>query len=167
MKTIVLIITIALSTVLKSQDDILMYDSSLKKYVYQEILIQDSVSKDLLYTNSKLFVSENYRSAKDVIQFEDKETGVLLCKGLWNDVFILSSIYIHHTIKFEVKEGKVRVTYSDFFIQVVGESNRSALEDYEIGLGKLKRKVTTHILSQITSFKDYLKTHSKASDGDW
>jgi hypothetical protein len=44
----------------------------------------DSVSKTKaqIYTDTKMFISEAWKSAKDVIQNDDKDGGVILVKGI-------------------------------------------------------------------------------------
>ena len=46
--------------------------------------VVDSVPKikSQIYSETKLFISENWRSAKDVIQNDDKDGGIILIKGL-------------------------------------------------------------------------------------
>jgi hypothetical protein len=79
----------------------------------------DSVpkSKAQIYSETKLFISETWRSAKDVIQNDDKDGGIILVKGL-----SVQSMYYQmndhrwtysYTLKFLMKENKYRVILED------------------------------------------------------
>ena len=53
------------------------------KYEYSSIITLDSTyKKDDLYRNAKLYFVDNYKSAKDVIQYDDKDQGKVIGKGL-------------------------------------------------------------------------------------
>jgi len=38
-------------------------------------------SKDQIFTSTKIWIAENFRSAKSVIEYENKEEGTLIGKG--------------------------------------------------------------------------------------
>tara|TARA_R110000803_G_C11987103_1_gene321473 strand:+ start:3110 stop:3667 length:558 start_codon:yes stop_codon:yes gene_type:complete len=78
-------------------------------------VIVDSLESDKseLYSKSKLFIAEVYKSAQNVIQNDDKEAGIILVKGA-----TLQTLYyqlnIHkwtfsYSIKFLVKDNKCRI----------------------------------------------------------
>ncbi len=81
-------------------------------------VIIDSLAdnKDDLYSKTKLFISENWNSAQDVIQNDDKDAGVILIKGTlqkernyatmtsWKQFWTFS-----YTIKFFMKDTKCRI----------------------------------------------------------
>ena len=79
----------------------------------------DSVakSKDELYTSSKMFIAQTWKSAKDVIQMDDKEGGVIVLKGksvqerafqLNNHVWIYS-----YTVTIQIKDNKYKISVAD------------------------------------------------------
>ena len=72
----------------------------------------DSVPKikNEIYSDTKLFISEKWKSAKDVIQNDDKEGGVILIRCL-NEQSV-SSTYIfdyEYSVKFLFKENKYKL----------------------------------------------------------
>jgi hypothetical protein len=79
----------------------------------------DSVakSKDELYTSSKMFIAQTWKSAKDVIQMDDKEGGVIIIKGksIQERVFQLNNhVWVYsYTITIQIKDGKYRISASD------------------------------------------------------
>ena len=57
------------------------------KVNYTEVIAVDSLSADNLFLNSKQFFVDVFKSAKSVIQIEDKESKVIIGKG--NSAFIM------------------------------------------------------------------------------
>ena len=51
------------------------------QYGYMEIINVDSINKDMLFKNAKTFLVDAFKSAKDVIQYEDKAEGKIMGKG--------------------------------------------------------------------------------------
>lgn len=78
-------------------------------------------SKSQLYSKTKFFISETWKSAKDVIQNDDKESGLILIKGLsvQNLFFQLNDHKwtYSHTIKFFMKDNKCRIIIEDVYCQ--------------------------------------------------
>lgn len=91
--------------------DELPKDESGKLY-YTEVIQIDSMKKQQLYLNSKQFFVDVFKSANDVIQLDDKESGIVIGKGF-------SEIYIKilgtpvaeqmwFTIKIQCKDDKFK-----------------------------------------------------------
>ena len=81
----------------------------------------DSISKNKneIYSLTKMFIGETWKSAQDVIQNDDKEGGMVLVKGL-----SIQSLYFQandhrwtfsYTVKFLFKDNKYRVIIEDVF----------------------------------------------------
>lgn len=49
---------------------------------YTEVVSVDSLTKDALYNNARSFFVDAFKSAKDVIQYENKEEGKVTGKGI-------------------------------------------------------------------------------------
>lgn len=97
--------------------EILPLDNGL--ITYSEVVNVEGKTKTELYINANEWIVHTFNSAKDVIQFNDKEAGKIICKTLtsisfgkgWNKV-ILDPIYFLVTI--EVKDGRYKITASNF-----------------------------------------------------
>ena len=84
-------------------------------------VITDSLenNKSELYSKTKLFIGETWKSAQDVIQNDDKEAGVILIKG----VSVQNLYYqmndhrwtFNYTIKFMIKDNKCRILIEDVY----------------------------------------------------
>lgn len=71
-------------------------------------------TKNELYAVIKTFVAENWRSANDVIQNDDKENGIVILKGLTSTITSKFQLNYHdytyqYTIKFLIKENKYKI----------------------------------------------------------
>ncbi len=75
-------------------------------------------SKDQLYSLTKTFIAEKWKSANDVIQNDDKEGGVIILKGLTQTYVYKYAMNPHefvyqYTMKFYFKDKKYRVQIED------------------------------------------------------
>lgn len=80
-------------------------------------------TKDQLYSDSKMFIAEVWKSAQAVIQNDDKENGVILIKGStkFNYPMFMRSIdlYFNYKIIFMMKNNKIRVILNDVYCNSV------------------------------------------------
>jgi hypothetical protein len=86
------------------------------KINFSEVGVVDSASKDELYTKAKIWLAEKFISANDVIQFDDKENGIVLGKGAIRKKEGGLSPTIKNwrfTVKIQVKDGKYKVNFYD------------------------------------------------------
>lgn len=86
----------------------------------QEVIEFEGISRDKIYSGSRQWVAQAFKSAQDVIQMDDKDSGVIIakgnmqypCSGSW-----LCSGYndarVKFTLKIESRDGRARVTFSD------------------------------------------------------
>lgn len=83
---------------------------------YQKVIEIPGLSKDEIYHRGESYFIYNYGSGKSVIQSQDKETGILIAKGLYTNVFHAKEAFVvryvdtWHIVKIEAKDGKARVT---------------------------------------------------------
>lgn len=94
------------------------------KIFYQRIKALDSTfTSDQLYSKSKFFISENYKSSNDVIKLDDKINGIIMVKGAfhWKDDGVDYMIY--HTLKIFTKDSKYKIEASDFHSKISWPGN--------------------------------------------
>jgi Ca2+-binding EF-hand superfamily protein len=92
------------------------------KVYYEEVVTIDSASKNELYNRAKMGIVSMYKSAKDVIQLDDKETGEIIAKGnfqaTWTQAFMVTqSTYVSHTLTVFVKDNKAKIVLTDFRVK--------------------------------------------------
>lgn len=135
MKAKLIVGFLLLSFKIYSQDyssaDLFSRDINGKIY-FNEVIQVDSITKDLLYYNAKVFFAEVFKSANDVIQMDDKENGVLIGKGFTNvyakavfrDGLIIyldftGTVQMWYTIKIQCKDNRYKYDiYDIYFINI-------------------------------------------------
>ena len=163
-------------------------------YEYSEVVVLDSTyRKDILYRNAKLFFTDIFKSSKDVIQYDDKEEGKIIAKGVLSTSgkqgnFLVTSYdtwNLHFSLEIFCKDGKYRYRIYDFSIyaerEVAGTqtSNYSstisldeAFEQSQRGFTKKAgRKMFADIITDVKSLtleiKSYMKKKVKVSNSDF
>ena len=87
----------------------------------------DSVKKDKnqIYSDTKMFIAETWKSAQNVIQNDDKEGGMILIKGMTKQTInvgmgaLVTFNYVY-SVKFYFKEGKYKIVLDDVKYQDCG-----------------------------------------------
>lgn len=85
--------------------------------------IKDSIpkSKNTIYSDTKLFIAEYWKSAQNVVQSDDKEAGVILIKAvtIQNKFFMLNdhTMIFGYTAKFMIKDNKYRLTLNNVYCE--------------------------------------------------
>lgn len=82
-----------------------------------KLIDSTSATKQELYIIAKSWIANSFKSAKDVIQLDDKESGRIILKGIFNlpvkGVWTTLYDYIHFTATIDIKEGKYRILFTD------------------------------------------------------
>jgi len=87
-------------------------------FMYEEVINLDSTFKQSnLFYNANEWIAENFRSAKDVIQMSDKDAGIIIIKGSipLRVTAFLTDGSISFTLKIQVKNGKYKYTFSNYY----------------------------------------------------
>jgi hypothetical protein len=116
---IVIFFLLLISSV-KAQDSIPLKDGKLH---FEEVVEVLNNSKENLYSKGKIWFVDNFKSADDVLQMDDKEAGILIGKGyrdIYVDTKIMGSIQKYktrafYTIKIQIKEGKYKLDIYDIY----------------------------------------------------
>ena len=87
------------------------------KLIVDVVIDSLSGSRDDLFSKSKMFIAENWNSAQDVIQHDDREAGLILVKGInrvtvkENLGFVAVTHSFKHIAKFYHKDRKSRIVF--------------------------------------------------------
>jgi len=121
---------------------------------HKTLTIQVEQSKDELYIKANNWMVENFNDAKSVIQFSDKEAGVITGKYLMKSILKYSNVMdknsayhddIFAIIKIIVKDGASKIT--------INPPNYS----YDSWSGKFpKEDAVSQVDDLLVSFKDYM-----------
>jgi hypothetical protein len=89
----------------------------------QKIIELPGITKDVIYDKSRLWFAKTFRSSKAVIDYENKEAGVIIGKGIVyyavkNEGSLLFpnmmvDIPVRFTMKEDIRDGRVRVTFDN------------------------------------------------------
>ena len=84
---------------------------------YQRIVEVPEMEKNDIYNRVLKYFVYNYGSGKSVIQMQDQENGLIIGKGLFDDVHIGISIittYIDlwHIVRVDIRDGRARIILS-------------------------------------------------------
>ncbi|HDY87340.1 MAG TPA: DUF4468 domain-containing protein [bacterium] len=84
-------------------------------------IIEVNKPKDELYKLSNEWMAKTFKSSKAVIQYQDKEEGVIVGKG-FTSVKYLGYVDTYFTMTIEVKDEKLRVTLEDIYLHQIIQS---------------------------------------------
>ncbi|RZK27684.1 MAG: DUF4468 domain-containing protein, partial [Hymenobacter sp.] len=110
---------------------------------YTDVVQVDGVSQAELFKRGKIWLVSTFKSAKDVIQAEDKDAGIIVGKA-YSVINIQSGKFIvpaklFYTLKLNFKDGKYKYELTDFYF----ENEPIAAMNYQI----IKTPVEKHVLS--------------------
>ena len=153
---------------------------------YSETEKVDGINSKELFIRAKQFYVNNFKSAKDVIQMDDKEAGIIIGKGLSQYYIKIVGVdngphQLWYTIKIQVKDGRYKYEIYDFFLSGLESAQKERVESqfnktsyfkkngqpkdiYE----KMKNGMTGEIAELIRSIKDAMnKKKGTDKKDDW
>jgi len=137
-------------------------DPETKLYATSAVVPIDSTTKDVLYAKALEWVSLNYKSAKDVIQLSDKESGKIICKGNFKTSLFMKEGWIEHTMILEFKDNRYRYTFTNFAYYSKG-SGTVNFEDSMISKKKVIGTTEEKVKESVEGLTAHLKK-AKAND---
>jgi len=87
---------------------------------YVEVFQVPAVNSERIFTGSKQWIAENFKSAKAVIEYEDKAEGTIIgngsirypCKGAW-DCVAKEDWRIRFTMRLEARDERFRASFTN------------------------------------------------------
>lgn len=133
-----------------------------------KVIEAPELKKDEIYNRALNYFTYNYVSGKSVIQTQDKENGLIVGKGKYDNIHIgmsLVTTYVDawHILRVDVKDGKARimVTLTEYEKKIVGGntppsySTMKVAQEYPINPDGAQKTVMT---------KAFYKSFKKAND---
>jgi len=86
---------------------------------FEKVIKVDSIKSNAIYNGLKEWIGMNYRSAKAVIEVDDRDAGLMIISPR-KDYSMGKLIYscydgtIKYTIKFQIKDGRFKVVVTNF-----------------------------------------------------
>jgi hypothetical protein len=89
-----------------------------KETTFQQIIELPGIPKDVIYEKSRIWIAKTFRSSKAVLEYENKETGVIIGKGIVTfadprGMGITVEAPVQFTMTEEIKDGKVRIIFEN------------------------------------------------------
>lgn len=158
-------------------------DPETNKITYSEVVLVDSVTtKQELYLKAKEWFAHAFNSAQNVIQFDDKESGKIIGKGLISVGSTLGPVkssdnlgVVNFVVEIQLKNGKYKYTFTDLWHDAqnsIYSPGDLRLEKPGGGLGSMGQKnwngikiqTGDHINAMIKSLKISMKSTNKNTD---
>lgn len=102
----------------------------------QKVIDVPGTSKDQIYDKSRIWIAKNFRSSKVVIEYENKETGVIVGNGIINypvsgfmDAISKEGWKVRFTMKEDIKDNKIRVTFENLTLLLPASKYSAASEN--------------------------------------
>lgn len=132
------------------------------------VMIQKTIEipgmkKDEIFEKSKMWVAKTFHSAKAVLEYENKETGVIIGNGIIKypvdgmEVMVKSRWKIGFTMKEDIKDGKIRLTFDNLILHLPADNNSPAsqvtlilegdFKSAQVGADELGKSLTTYLIS--------------------
>lgn len=88
----------------------------------QKVIEIPGVSKDVIYERSRIWIAKTFHSSKAVIEYENKETGVIIGNGVANYAVkntgsllypnLMVDIPFRFTMEENIRDEKIRITFT-------------------------------------------------------
>lgn len=128
------------------------YNSETGKIAYTSVVNQPG-TKDELYLKAKKWITTTFKSTKDVIQLDDRESGSIIIKGLTQ--YVVNSTYkkfntpvdvpLFFTLSLDFKSDKYRYTFTDLYTEKLINGHITTVPAEE-----LTQDVTQEIINEQT-----------------
>lgn len=125
-----------------------------EKRKYQKILKFPDNKSDL-YEKSKIWLAREFKSSKAVIQYDNKENGTIVGKGMiFGAIYGLIPVYTQFTLEINVKKNKSRLTFNDFI-----NKGERGLSTYSMKTQKHIDTFKPYMVEMIQSYQNFVKNN--------
>jgi hypothetical protein len=137
--------------------------SSYKEGTIIKIFDAPGYSKNQIFDGAKIWISENFRSAKAVLEYENKDTGTIIGNGIipypcqgWSCIGT-GDWKVSFTMRVDIKDQKFRLTFTNLGLSWPSVPGRPATSNERIGrdssFNNVKDKLSDFGNQMLESFK--------------
>lgn len=151
------------------------------KVSYSDVIVVDNINRDELLRRAKKWIVDSYKSANDVIQYEDIGEGEIIGKGhfetTWQATFMHTyKVNVLHTVKIQAKDGRYRYEITNLKVKFhipadrlgPGTDVEEPVEEFNKKREKNVVKFASNIDSGVKSIIESLNSSiKKPSKNDW
>jgi len=135
----------------------------------ERIVEAPGFSKDQIYSSCKIWIAENFKSAKAVMEYDNKEEGTIIgngvipypCSGMscWG----MSDWQVPFTMRTDIKDQKFRLTFSNIRVTWPPAQSRAAYD------GPMSQKGIDLVAPVLLKFGDEITASMKnnKAKSDW
>ena len=179
-KLLLLFASVILFYFAKAQEVVLPIDSTTNKICYTDVVNVEGKTQDELYISAKSWFVTTFNSSQNVIDLDDKESGIIIGKGqipVYTTSMVTAPMgYISFLVKIEIKDGRYRYTFTDLWHSNPGSEGYTpgdlTLDRPGGGLlsmgmknwNGLKEQANTAIIMMITKLKEQMQN---TNDDQW
>lgn len=141
-----------------------------------EVIDVPNKTKVQIFEDSRIWIAQSFKSANNVIQYADKDTGSIIGKGNipypcdgFVDCGAFGKDKVNFTIKIDSKDNKARVTISDItrtnLTYVQGGYNANIGKESPINIVEHQQKITMKLQDVVGQYKNAIT--SKDTNQNW
>lgn len=137
---------------------------------FDTVLVIKNKSAKELYASTKLIISELYKSGKAAIDIADSEGLFITVKGVTKYPLtdFLGTLYVNldHSIKFQFKDGRMKVTMNDLVVSTV-PFEKIAVESKGYRYSeKIRQQHNTHVIEFWNQLNQTITDKLKNTEGE-
>jgi hypothetical protein len=103
-------------------------DSASGKISFDSVFNVPDLTKDDIYSRCKEWIANYFKSAKDVINMDDKESGILKMKGASKPPNEKSIAFVTYDLYVYIKDKKYKCVFNNLEFLADGQSEKVAAE---------------------------------------
>ncbi len=129
-----------------------------------EVIVVDGKSKDQIFDASKIWIAKSFKSANNVVQYEDKASGTIIGKGNikfpcydFTSCGAFGNDRVNFTVKIDSKDNKARISFSDInrtsLTYTQGGFNHNIGKEIPIIIIEHQQAITKSLKSVVDQYK--------------
>lgn len=121
MRNILLMSITCMTSIVSEGQTVALPMNANNKVEYADVIAVDSVNAEKIFSNAKMFVTNAFKSGKDVTQLVDESAKTIVGKGTMSVVVskgmgMTWSGYVHFTLSLFCKDNKYKYSFTDFVL---------------------------------------------------
>lgn len=123
MKNLTLFILLFACLTSFAQEIDIQKDPKTGRYAYSEVVTVTHNTKSELFNKAKMWAALYYKDAKEVIQIQDEENGIMVLNGSTETGWMGKPGYISYTLTIKFKDSRYKIDLTNFSYYSDGSGN--------------------------------------------
>jgi len=121
-------------------------------------VVKHSKNKDVAFEETKIWLSKTFNDSKAVIEYENKESGKIVGRGMTKVSYGLGYINVQFTIEIDTKDSKSRLKFENIKQSVNNSAYHEIQNQYQLETFIVEAKKI------INDYKTYITKETKNND---